>query len=44
MAQFLSGLAEAYPDFLGVTFTHDLEKISLREGKTSADVLELIER
>ena len=44
LAQFLSGLAEAYPDFLGVTFTHDLEKISLREGKTSADVLELIER
>ena len=44
LAQFLSGLGEAYPDFLSVTFTHDLEKISLREGKTSADVLALIGR
>ena len=42
MASFLSGLGEAHPDFLSVTFTHDLEKISLREGKTSADVLALI--
>lgn len=42
MARFLSGLGEAHPDFLSVTFTHDLEKISLREGKTSADVLALI--
>ncbi len=42
MARFLSGLGEVHPDFLSVTFTHDLEKISLREGKTSSDVLALI--
>ena len=44
LRQFLSGLSETHPDFVAVTFTHDLEKISLREGKTSADVLALIER
>ncbi len=42
MVSSLSGLGKAHPDFLSVTFTHDLEKISLREGKTSADVLALI--
>ncbi len=38
----LEGLAANYGDFLTVTFTHDLEKISLAEGRTSAEVLSLI--
>ena len=42
LATFLRGLGEVYPEFIAVTFTHDLEKISLREGKTSADVLALL--
>ena len=42
MTQFLNGLGEMHGEFLSVTFTHDLEKISLREDKTSADVLALI--
>ena len=42
MTKFLNGLGEMYGEFLSVTFTHDLEKISLREDKTSADVLALI--
>ena len=41
MEAFLNGLSASYPEFINVTFTHDLEKISLREGKTSQDVLEL---
>lgn len=41
MEQFLNGLSAKYPDFINVTFTHDLDKITLREDKASADVLTL---
>jgi phosphoadenosine phosphosulfate reductase len=41
MEQFLNGLTARYPDFINATFTHDLDKITLREDKTSADVLTL---
>ncbi|GHV54671.1 hypothetical protein FACS1894216_15160 [Synergistales bacterium] len=41
MERFLNGLSAKYPDFINATFTHDLDKITLREEKTSADVLEL---
>lgn len=41
MEGFLNGLSAAYPEFINATFTHDLDKISLREDKTSQDVLEL---
>jgi len=37
----LRGLSAKYPDFMDASFTHDLEKITLAEGKGSADVLEL---
>lgn len=41
MEQFLNGLWVKYPDFINATFTHDLDKITLREDKTSDDVLTL---
>lgn len=41
MERFLNGLSAKYPDFINATFTHDLDKITLREDKTSADVLTL---
>ena len=41
MERFLNGLSVKYPDFINATFTHDLDKITLREDKTSADVLTL---
>jgi phosphoadenosine phosphosulfate reductase len=41
MERYLLGLTAKYPDFINATFTHDLDKITLREDKTSADVLEL---
>ncbi len=41
MERFLNGLSVEYPEFINATFTHDLDKISLRENKTSADVLAL---
>lgn len=41
MERFLNGLSAEYPEFINVTFTHDLDKISLREDKTSEDVLTL---
>jgi phosphoadenosine phosphosulfate reductase len=37
----LIGLSAKYPDFIVASFTHDLEKITLADHKTSADVLEL---
>lgn len=43
MEQFLKGLSVNYPEFINVTFTHDLEKISLKEEKTSQDVLNLFD-
>ena len=44
MQQFLNGLSANYPDFISVTFTHDLEKISLVPEKISKDVLKLFVR
>jgi phosphoadenosine phosphosulfate reductase len=41
MERILLGLTAKYPDFINATFTHDLDKITLREDKTSADVLTL---
>lgn len=41
MERFLNGLSAQYPEFINATFTHDLDKITLREDKTSADVLNL---
>lgn len=41
MERILNGLGVAYPDFISVTFTHDLDKISLRKEKSSDDVLAL---
>ena len=37
----LRGLSAQYPNFVDASFTHDLEKITLAEDKSSADVLEL---
>lgn len=42
--QLLNGLSTNYPEFINVTFTHDLEKISLVAEKTSQDVLALFDR
>ena len=39
--QFLNGLNATRREFISATFTHDLEKISLKSDKSSADVLEL---
>lgn len=41
MERILLGLSAKYPDYINATFTHDLDKITLREDKTSADVLTL---
>jgi phosphoadenosine phosphosulfate reductase len=41
MERFLNGLSAKYPDFINATFTHDLDKITLREDKTAQDVLTL---
>ena len=41
MERFLNGSSAKYPHFINATFTHDLDKITLREDKTSADVLSL---
>ncbi len=41
MKRILLGLTAKYPDFINATFTHDLDKITLREDKTSTDVLTL---
>jgi len=41
MEKILLGLTAKYPDFINATFTHDLDKITLREDKTSSDVLTL---
>lgn len=40
MEKTLQGLAANYPDFISVSFTHDLDNINLRD-KTSEDVLEI---
>ena len=41
MERYLLGLTAKYPDFINATFTHDLDKITLREDKTSVDVIVL---
>lgn len=39
MKRVLSGLAVEYPEFISVSFTHDLENISLSPEKSSEEVL-----
>ena len=41
MITMLNGLSAKYPEFINVTFTHGLDKISLRDDKTADDVLKL---
>jgi phosphoadenosine phosphosulfate reductase len=41
MTPLLLGLSAKYPDYINASFTHDLEKITLAEDKTSSDVLDL---
>ena len=41
MMPILLGLSAKYPDFVNVSFTHDLDKIALSSEKTSQDVLGL---
>lgn len=43
MEQLLTGLSFNYPEFINASFTHDLDNITLRSNKTSADVLSLFE-
>lgn len=41
MTPLLLGLTAKYPEFINASFTHDLEKITLAEDKSSEDVLDL---
>jgi len=41
MTPLLLGLSAKYPEFITASFTHDLEKITLAETKSSGDVLDL---
>lgn len=41
MEKLLTGLSVNYPEFINASFTLDLDNITLREGKTAQDVLEL---
>lgn len=41
MEKILKGLSINYPEFINVTFTHDLDNITLKDDKTSQDVLTL---
>ena len=41
MTPILLGLSAKYPEFIVASFTHDLEKITLAEEKSSQDVLNL---
>jgi phosphoadenosine phosphosulfate reductase len=41
MMPILLGLSAKYPEFITASFTHDLEKITLAEDKSSQDVLDL---
>lgn len=41
MTPLLLGLSAKYPEFINASFTHDLEKITLAEDKSSEDVLGL---
>ena len=42
MIGILNGLSANYPDFISASFTLDLENITLREDKSSRDVLGLL--
>lgn len=42
MIRILNGLAINYPEFISVSFSFDLDTISLRKEKTANDVLELL--
>ena len=41
MEKILNGLSVNYPEFITSSFTLDLDNITLRNDKTSKDVLEL---
>lgn len=41
MVQILKGLSVNYPEFIDASFTHDLDNITLKEDKSSKDVLML---
>jgi phosphoadenosine phosphosulfate reductase len=41
MQPMLLGLSAKYPEFINASFTHDMDKITLAEDKTSQDVLDL---
>lgn len=43
MIPILNGLTASFPDYINATFTNDLDKISLMEYHTPADVLKLFE-
>lgn len=42
MIRILNGLAINYPDFISVSFSFDLDTITLRKDKKATDVLELL--
>lgn len=42
MIRILNGLAINYPEFISVSFSFDLDTITLRKDKKAADVLELL--
>ena len=41
MEKMLKGLSIKYPEFINVSFTHDLDTITLKDDKSSEDVLSL---
>lgn len=41
METMLNGLSSKYPEFINVSFTHGLDKISLRDNKIADEVLKL---
>ena len=42
LKKIVSGLAVEYPEFISISFTHDLENISLSPEKSSEDVLTVL--
>lgn len=43
MEKMLKGLSISYPEFINVAFTHDLDNITLKDEKSSQDVLTLFQ-
>ena len=41
MEKILTSLSINYPEFINVSFTHDLDNITLRSDKSAEDVLSL---